>query len=96
MFGEKDEVEFWNTLLRMLLENPGGDVGQSSARHTCGMNNNSAPWVVTASQKWGKQGDEVKERKMNQITRFQGSNQKFDILCVGEVIYSPVRVTGHL
>lgn len=38
----------------------------------------------------------VKERKMNQITRFQGSNQKFDILCVGEVIYSPVRVTGHL
>lgn len=44
----------------MLLENPGGDVGQSNARHICGMNNNSAPWVVTANQKRGKQGDEGK------------------------------------
>lgn len=38
----------------------------------------------------------VNERKMNQITGLQGSNQRFDILCVGEVICSPVRVTGHL
>lgn len=73
MFGEKDEAEFWNTLLRMLLENPGGDAGQSNARHTCGMNNNSAPWVVTANQKRGKQGDEGKWKKNesnNRVTRF--------------------------
>ena len=44
----------------MLLENPGGDVGQSNAGHTCGMNNNFAPWVVTANQKRGKRGDEGK------------------------------------
>lgn len=42
-FGEKDEVEFWNTLSEMLLENSSGDVQQSNGRYSAAMNKNSAP-----------------------------------------------------
>lgn len=72
MFGEKDEVEFWNTLLEMLIENPrdGGDVEQSNGRHTSGVNKNS----LGVNQRWGKQcsGGKWKKNESNHpFPRFQ-------------------------